>query len=303
LEKNVHPTKEVRYHTYRKFFSISAFQPSSSEEDDDGVIHTEYLGADPDEPQSESSEEEASEGEEEASEGEEEASEGEESAGEVIMEVQEDVDGNRRGKARQSLRLTPAERLARERWLLRQGEADSEKEQQEKGGESEMQKERQKQKENEKFEVGEFVTAVYEGEWLLAQVDINQDSAGETHVNLNYMEKIGDNKFKWPQSYDLLLTLREDILMKCSAPVLVGSSIRANHVGLIPSEAQEAEAAFAKVVYLQLSTYFTFFYALILVFSYLVLNLDTQNKMTAKIKHKKLLVTSTYGSKKLILDS
>ncbi len=27
------------------------------------------------------------------------------------------------------------------------------------------------------FEVGDFVAAVYEGEWLLAQVDIDQDRA------------------------------------------------------------------------------------------------------------------------------
>jgi hypothetical protein len=74
-------------------------------------------------------------------------------------------------------------------------------------------------------------------------------------MNLNYMECIGDNLFKWPKSHDLLLTLKGDILMHCSTPILVGSSIRANHIGLKASKDHEADAALAKVVYLQLSTF------------------------------------------------
>jgi hypothetical protein len=99
------------------------------------------------------------------------------------------------------------------------------------------------------------MVAVYEEKWLIAQVDINQDAAGETHVNLNCLECIRDNLFKWPKSHNLLLTLKGDILMHCSAPILVGSSIRANHVGLKACEAHEADAALTKVVYLQLSTF------------------------------------------------
>jgi hypothetical protein len=109
------------------------------------------------------------------------------------------------------------------------------------------------QTENVVFEVGDFVAAVYEGDWLLAQVDIDQDHAGDTHVNLTYMEKVGKNQFKWPKQDDRLLTLREDILFKCSAPVLVGSSIRASHVGLPGNEAAQADAALDLVVYLQQS--------------------------------------------------
>jgi hypothetical protein len=97
------------------------------------------------------------------------------------------------------------------------------------------------------YEVGEFVTAVYEDVWLVAQVDINQDNAGDTHVNLNYMERVGYNQFKWPKNYDLLLTLREDILTRCAPPGLVGSSIRANHVGLNASDAHAADVALAAV--------------------------------------------------------
>jgi hypothetical protein len=50
--------------------------------------------------------------------------------------------------------------------------------------------------ENVVFEVGDFVAAVYKGDWLLAQVDIDQGQAGDTHVNLTYMEKVGKNQFK-----------------------------------------------------------------------------------------------------------
>jgi hypothetical protein len=103
----------------------------------------------------------------------------------------------------------------------------------------------------QKYEVGEFVTAVYEGQWLLAQVDIKQDEAGDTHVNLSYMQRVGDNQFKWPKHHDLLLTLKEDILTRCSMPVMVGSSIRANYVGLSAKEAHEADTALATMVYLQ----------------------------------------------------
>ncbi len=103
---------------------------------------------------------------------------------------------------------------------------------------------------DESYEVGEFVTAMYEGQWLVAQVDINQDLAGQTHINLNYMERVGDNQFKWPKNFDLLLTLKEDLLTKCDPPGLVGSSIRANYVGLKKSDALAAEAALL-VVYLQ----------------------------------------------------
>jgi hypothetical protein len=109
--------------------------------------------------------------------------------------------------------------------------------------------------EPEMFEVGDFVAAVYEGQWLLAQVDIDQDQAGNTHVNLAYMERVGKNQFKWPKQDDRLLTLREDILFKCSAPVLVGSSIRACHVGLPGKQAAEADAALDLVVYLQKSLF------------------------------------------------
>jgi hypothetical protein len=101
------------------------------------------------------------------------------------------------------------------------------------------------------LEVGDFVTAVYDGNWLLAQVDIDQDKAGDTHVNLSYMERVGYNQFRWPKHVDLLLTLKEDILTRGCTPVMVGSSIRAIYVGLSATQALEANNALAAVVYLQ----------------------------------------------------
>jgi flagellar biosynthesis GTPase FlhF len=107
--------------------------------------------------------------------------------------------------------------------------------------------EEQTVEEEQEYQVGDFVVAVYEGKWLLAQVDIDQDNAGTSHVNLTYMEKVGENQFKWPKHDDLLLTLKEDILFRCTTPMLVGSSIRASHVGLPHSEALRADAALDSV--------------------------------------------------------
>ena len=79
----------------------------------------------------------------------------------------------------------------------------------------------------DQYQVGQFVTAIYEGRWLVARVDADQSGASNTHINLNYMETVGDNKFKWPKHPDLLMTLKKDILTVCSTPTLVGSSTRA----------------------------------------------------------------------------
>jgi hypothetical protein len=154
-----------------------------------------------------------------------------------------------------------------------------------------------KRKQQQQYEVGEFVTAVYEGKWLLAQVDINQDEAGDTHVNLSYMQRVGENQFKWPKQHDLLLTLKEDILTRCSTPVMVGSSIRANHVGLPPKEALEADSALAVMVYLQ---YFLFqlFLNFLLFFTYFLtkiypmspINYDTVKYNTLKDKIKQIIL-------------
>ncbi len=150
-------------------------------------------------------------------------------------------------------------------------EEEDEEEQEQEEGEQEQElvddppvevelKENRRRKQKKQYEVGQFVTAFYEGKWLIAQVDIDQDKAGHSHVNLNYMEWVGQNQFKWPTRVDLLLTLRDDILTVCSAPILTGSTIRASNVGLLPSEARKADAALALVVYLQPIIFLNFLY-------------------------------------------
>ncbi len=65
------------------------------------------------------------------------------------------------------------------------------------------------------------------------------------------MQRVGRNWFKWPKQDDHLLTLREDILFKCTVPIMVSSSTRACRVGLPAIQAAQADAALDLVVYLQ----------------------------------------------------
>jgi hypothetical protein len=185
------------------------------DDEDSNIIHTDYMGADPDEEsfEDDSSEEDDTKGEEDKQDEAEKEEEEAEEEQEEEMSVKESEKEKLRGREK-------------------------------------------RRKEKETYEVGEFVTAVYEGQWLLAQVDIDQDQAGEDHVNLTYMTRVGKNQFKWPTQHDQLLTLREDILTKCCAPTLVGSTIRASHVGLSVKDAAEADAALVLVVYLQIISNF-----------------------------------------------
>jgi hypothetical protein len=48
----------------------------------------------------------------------------------------------------------------------------------------------------ENYEVGDVITAIYEQQWLLTQVYIDQQKAGETHVNLAFMERVRKNQFR-----------------------------------------------------------------------------------------------------------
>jgi len=104
---------------------------------------------------------------------------------------------------------------------------------------------------DEEFLPGQFVTAFYQGEWLLAVVEENQSDAGPDHLYLSYMERVGKNQFKWPHPPDVLLTWKDDILSKCPPPTSVGSLTRANHVSMAPSDMAFAEFAMDEVVNLQ----------------------------------------------------
>ena len=61
--------------------------------------------------------------------------------------------------------------------------------------------------------VGSYVAAVYQNQWYIAQVEAEEEEmAGYTL--LQYMDKLGSNKFLWGKKPDLLRTIDVDILMK-----------------------------------------------------------------------------------------
>jgi hypothetical protein len=206
------------------FLDTDTSSSSEDEVEDEGIIHTEYLGTDPDGPSDSDSSEQSADEDENKDENEEEPA-----ARVFVVSSQEEVEPEF------------AQQLQQEQKKMKMKEKKKQERRQQQDG-----------NQDKEYNVGDFVTAVYEGQWLIAQVDINQDMAGESHVNLSYMQRIGENQFKWPKGHDLLLTLKEDILTRCTAPVLVGSTLRATYVGLKPNEALEADAALAAMVYLQL---------------------------------------------------
>jgi len=237
-------------------------------------IPTEYLGADPEESaQSDSDTSEEEDGEEvpvtgvfvvgekenraeQPSDEENENNREKEKEKEKNREKEKEKEKNReKEKEKEKNREKQKEKEKNGEEMAKQKQKDPKKQKM-----SEKEKAREKEKEKEKvYEVGDFVTAIYDGDWFIAQVDIDQDKAGDTHVNLSYMEKIAYNQFRWPKNHDLLLTLKEDILTSVSDLKIVGSSIRANHVGLKDNEAQEADIALAMVLYLHSFHFFIFF--------------------------------------------
>ena len=50
----------------------------------------------------------------------------------------------------------------------------------------------------DQYQVGQFVTAIYMGRWLVARVDADQSGASNTHINLNYMETVGEKSSNGP---------------------------------------------------------------------------------------------------------
>jgi flagellar motor protein MotB len=235
------------------------FYNSSSEEEDedlrnaiDEIVATDYLGAD--ESEESSSDSSNSSGDEDESEEE----------AETETEIEQEKQKQEKEKQKQEKEKQKEKQKEKEKQKQKQKEKQKAKQ---KATEKDKIGERRpaEQEQEQEYQVGEFVTAIYEGQWLLAQVDIDQDNAGSSHVNLTYMEKVGDNQFKWPKHDDRLLTLKEDILFRSSTPVLVGSSIRASHVGLPPSEALKADAALDLVSLSSAdSTFFFIFFYLFL---------------------------------------
>jgi len=61
---------------------------------------------------------------------------------------------------------------------------------------------------------GGLVVADYEQEWFIAEIVKNQERIPSAYYRLSYAAHRGENTFIWPDRKDMMLTLKEDILMK-----------------------------------------------------------------------------------------
>ena len=68
--------------------------------------------------------------------------------------------------------------------------------------------------------VGAHVAAVYNAQWYIAQVE-GEEEEEVGYTLLQYMTRLGSNKFIWEKKPDLLRTLDSDILMETPPPVPV----------------------------------------------------------------------------------
>lgn len=72
------------------------------------------------------------------------------------------------------------------------------------------------------LKTGQFVSAIYQGDWYIAQViAVTSDAeiASLHPYSLSYMTRKGPNMFVWPDRRDELLTFHEDILTRVGAPI------------------------------------------------------------------------------------
>lgn len=77
-----------------------------------------------------------------------------------------------------------------------------------------------------KLKVGQFVSALYQDNWFIAQVTsvtMDPEVAPVHPYMLSYLARKGPNQFVWPEKPDELLTYCSDILCPVSAPIPVTS--------------------------------------------------------------------------------
>lgn len=72
------------------------------------------------------------------------------------------------------------------------------------------------------YEVGQFVTAVYQEQIYIAQVE----SLGEVHLKLSFMRPHGLARCNWPRKPDVLLVPRGDVLSIVQPPAPLSSMSR-----------------------------------------------------------------------------
>jgi len=63
------------------------------------------------------------------------------------------------------------------------------------------------------YKPGDQVVAVYEGEWFLCEVCLDQDDEPKSYTRLSYTTIKGKNSFAWGEKNDILMTANEDILL------------------------------------------------------------------------------------------
>jgi hypothetical protein len=73
------------------------------------------------------------------------------------------------------------------------------------------------------YQPGSHVVAVYEGEWFLCEVCLDQQGVSKGYTRLSYTTIKGNNNFAWGEKADLHITLNEDILVTNVSPKPVNS--------------------------------------------------------------------------------
>jgi len=78
------------------------------------------------------------------------------------------------------------------------------------------------------YKTGQFVVAVYEEEWFLAEVALEQEDVAKGYTRLKYMAIKGVNSFCWGLRPDIHVACNEDILL----PVIPEPINNRGHLGL-----------------------------------------------------------------------
>ena len=99
--------------------------------------------------------------------------------------------------------------------------------------------------------IGEYVVAVYEEQWFLAEIVMDQSGVGQGYTRLKYMTIKGSNAFAWAHD-DVHTTLNEDILMEPVLPEPVNSR---GNLGLKKKDLEKVLSLMVVVYFLLLKNF------------------------------------------------
>lgn len=112
---------------------------------------------------------------------------------------------------------------------------------------------------------GSYIVAMYQGDWFVGQVmDKNGEpeaEEGEEYLLVNFMERTGGDRLKWPARLDILNTLKDDVLFSClpPTPCVATSSSRSTTFSLTPAETKKANILYKiSKAYYPIQIFFTF---------------------------------------------